>query len=240
MRIQQRNLGLKSLAAVFGLALAAVLMLFAYRMSGESPGEPETVVSGARSQNDRPSESDPTADRGRVPPSAGKVEAAGEGEKKGVKTVTIRPDSETSRKWAADSQRLGLNSTTNPNQTVPTPDEPRRVRTVPVRPDYDLLGKPRAEHAPPHSPGRSDPAGGYVVQVASQRSEMDAQASFHALQAKYPDLLGDRRAIVTRAELGERGVFYRAQVGPFALAEEAAKLCASLKEAGGQCIVQRN
>jgi cell division septation protein DedD len=235
---------LKALAIIFGLAIAAGLMLFAYRISGESPGEPETVVSGAHSQNDRRSELDQTADRGRVAPSAGKGEAAGEGEKKRVKTVTIRPDSETSRKWAVDSQRLGLNSTTNPNQIVPTPDEPRRVRTVPVRPDYDSPGKPSAERAPPHSPGgdpsASDPAGGYVVQVASQRSEMDAEASFHALQAKYPDLLGNRRAIVTRADLGERGVFYRAQVGPFALAEEAAKLCASLKEAGAQCIVQRN
>jgi hypothetical protein len=235
MRTQHRSHGLKSVVVVFALAISAALMLFAYRMSSESPVEPETVMSGARSGNDKPSELDPTAGRGRVAPPAGKVE--GESEKKKVKTITIRPDSETSRKWAEDSQRLGLNSTTSPNQIVPTPDEPRRVRTILIRPDYALPGKPSAERAPPHSPGgdpsASNPAGGYVVQVASQSSEMDAQASFRALQAKYPDLLGNRRAIVTRADLGERGVYYRAQVGPFPTVEEATDLCNSLKQAGG-------
>jgi len=82
--------------------------------------------------------------------------------------------------------------------------------------------------------------GGYVVQVASQRSESDAQASFRALQQKYPSVLGSHQVMVRRADLGEKGVYYRAQVGPFATAEEASEMCTSLKSAGGQCIVQRN
>jgi hypothetical protein len=46
--------------------------------------------------------------------------------------------------------------------------------------------------------------------------------------------------IIWRADLGQRGVYYRATVGPFATAEQAQQMCLSLKAAGGQCAVQRN
>jgi len=83
-------------------------------------------------------------------------------------------------------------------------------------------------------------AGGYAVQVTSQRSEREARTAFRALQAKYPNQLGGRAPIIHRADLGEKGTYYRALVGPFASAEQAAGLCSGLKAAGGNCIVQRN
>ena len=86
------------------------------------------------------------------------------------------------------------------------------------------------------------PSGGgsYVVQVSSQRSEADAQASYRALQGKFPSVLGSRAPLIKRADLGDKGVYYRAMVGPFGSPEEAAQVCGSLKTAGGQCVVQRN
>ena len=83
-------------------------------------------------------------------------------------------------------------------------------------------------------------SGNYVVQISSQRSESEAQASFRALQTKYPNVLGSRQPLIRRADLGSKGVYYRAQVGPFATADDANQLCGNLKAAGGQCIVQRN
>ena len=80
----------------------------------------------------------------------------------------------------------------------------------------------------------------YAVQLTSQRSEADAQAAYRAMQAKFPDQLGGREPILRRADLGSKGVYYRALVGPFASLEEAAGMCSSLKAAGGNCIVQRN
>jgi cell division protein FtsN len=88
--------------------------------------------------------------------------------------------------------------------------------------------------------GSATAAGGYVVQVSSQRSEADAQASFHSLQTKFPKELGDRDAMVRRADLGTKGVYYRAMVGPFGSAGEADQFCNGLKAEGGQCIVQKN
>src|SRR5262249_43040026 len=92
--------------------------------------------------------------------------------------------------------------------------------------------------APP--PIRAPEAGGYVVQLYSGRSEAEAQDQFKALQAKYQGVLGDRQPIIRRADLGEKGVYYRAQVGPFRTIDQANHLCGSLKSAGGQCLVQRN
>jgi hypothetical protein len=82
-------------------------------------------------------------------------------------------------------------------------------------------------------------SGGYAVQVSSQRSEADAQAAFRALRAKFPNQLGGREPIVRRADLGAKGIYYRAMVGPFASMEEAAGMCSNLKAAGGTCLVQR-
>jgi hypothetical protein len=93
------------------------------------------------------------------------------------------------------------------------------------------------------SVGNAAPAaagGGYAVQVSSQRSEADAQTEFRVLQAKFPNQLGGHQPIVRRADLGDKGVYYRAMVGPFASMDQAAQMCSSLKAAGGTCIVQKD
>ena len=55
-----------------------------------------------------------------------------------------------------------------------------------------------------------------------------------------PDVLGSKSPVIKRADLGEKGVYYRAMVGPFGSPDEASQFCGSLKTAGGQCVVQRN
>jgi len=80
----------------------------------------------------------------------------------------------------------------------------------------------------------------YAVQVASQRSAAEARASFRALRAKFPNQLGGREPIVRRTDLGAKGIYYRAMVGPFASMEKAAGMCRTLKAAGCNCLVQRN
>jgi hypothetical protein len=109
---------------------------------------------------------------------------------------------------------------------------PPRTRTALAEPTP--LNPSDAAEAP------SAAGGSYAVQVSSQRSEAEAQAAFRALRAKYPTQIGGHEPIVRRADLGTKGVFYRALVGPFASMEEAAGMCSSLKAAGGTCIVQRN
>jgi cell division septation protein DedD len=118
-----------------------------------------------------------------------------------------------------------------PDQNGTAPAAPR-VRTALARPT-EPSSTERAEAAPAAG-------GGYVVQVTSQRSEADAQAEFKTLRTKFPTQLGSRAPIIRRADLGAKGVYYRALVGPFASADQAASMCSSLKAAGGSCIVQRD
>ena len=101
-------------------------------------------------------------------------------------------------------------------------------------------GATRTASAPASQPMPTSGGGGaYAVQVTSQRTEAEAQSSYQALQAKYPNVLGNRQAMIRRADLGDKGTYYRAQV-PFGTQGEASEFCASLKAAGGQCVVQRN
>jgi hypothetical protein len=99
---------------------------------------------------------------------------------------------------------------------------------------------PAPASAPRLASASATATGGYVVQISSQRTEADAQASFHSLQSKFPKELGDREAIVRRADLGQKGIYYRAMVGPFGSAGDADQFCGGLKASGGQCIVQKN
>jgi len=114
----------------------------------------------------------------------------------------------------------------SPQATQPAAEPPTRVAST----------NPAAQIAPSGSGG----SGGYLVQVSSQRNEADAQASYKALQGKFPAVLGSRAPVIKRADLGEKGVYYRAMVGPFGSPDEASQFCGSLKSAGGQCVVQRN
>lgn len=84
------------------------------------------------------------------------------------------------------------------------------------------------------------PAGSYVVQVASQKTEQEAQTAWQQVQQRYASVLGGQQAQIRRANLGERGTFYRAQLGPFNDRARASEICENLKAAGGECIIQRN
>jgi SPOR domain len=177
---------------------------------------------------------------------------------KRVHTVIIKPDQAGSR-GAGGAPTGTASATVKPRPPATRPAREPRVASaggplsiVPGHESAPQSPAPRTRTATAHSGGpmplSSSPAaeaapargGGYAVQVSSQRSEGEAETAFRSLQAKYPRELGSHHATIRRADLGAKGVYYRALVGPFASAEQASSLCSSLKAAGGSCIVQRN
>jgi SPOR domain len=112
---------------------------------------------------------------------------------------------------------------------------PQAAQPAPVETRPRVAANSPVQIAPSTSGG-----GGYLVQVSSQRNEADAQASYRVLQGKFPSVLGSHAPLIKRADLGDKGVYYRAMVGPFGSPDEASQFCGSLKSAGGQCVVQRN
>jgi cell division septation protein DedD len=158
-------------------------------------------------------------------------------EPKRVRTMTIRPDAAGTDTAPATTQSVPASArTTAPAAAAPsakqTPSGPMAI----APPSEPSSRTKLAARTPPEQAA----GGAYVVQVSAQKTEDEAQSSYRALQQKYPGVLGSRNASIRRADLGDKGVYYRAQVGPFASSEQASTFCNSLKEAGGQCIVQKN
>ena len=117
-----------------------------------------------------------------------------------------------------------------------SPDAP--ARTAPAR-AAAVPARTSAAAPAPISATASSGGSGYAVQVSSQRSETEAQAAFRSLQGKYPDQLAGKQPVIARADLGEKGIYFRVMV-PAASGSEATELCSSLKSAGGSCVIQRN
>jgi hypothetical protein len=86
--------------------------------------------------------------------------------------------------------------------------------------------------------GLNEPAAGgsYRIQLASERSEDTARSTWARLQKSNGDVLGGLRMQPARADLGERGIWYRVQAGP--LEERQAKdTCARLKTRNVACVL---
>jgi SPOR domain len=185
---------------------------------------------------------------GSLPPTASSSQPISE--PKRVRTVTIRPDNAdlSGRPVGSLGTPSGLAQVPSTRGAPPPtarPTTPNARDSNPVSLDPQAAPRERAPAvaAPPTrlaSVPSNGSTGGYVVQLSSQKSDSEAQASIRTLQAKYPHLLNSRPPSVQRADLGAKGVYYRAVVGPFTSSSEAESFCAGLKAAGGQCITQRN
>jgi hypothetical protein len=128
----------------------------------------------------------------------------------------------------AATQRPSTPTTANANASASTP-----LSLAPQGAQPAAVAEPRARIATATStPAQIAPSGGgsggYLVQVSSQRNEADAQASYRVLQGKFPTVLGSRAPLIKRADLGDKGVYYRAMVGPFGSPDEASQFCGSL------------
>ncbi len=171
-----------------------------------------------------------------VPPGSSPAASSspGSSEPKKVRTLTIHPDGNDGSARPVD------NSSRTPSAAKPA--TPPRSSGGPLSLDPQTrepapAARTRTATLPPSPAGGS---GGNYVQLASQKSEAEAQASFRSLQAKFPNELGGRQGVIRRADLGTKGVFYRTMVGPFASAAEANEFCANYKSLGGHCVVPSN
>jgi len=93
-----------------------------------------------------------------------------------------------------------------------------------------------AEPEPTAQPGVAQP---YVVQIAAFRSEDDAQSDWRRFARSFPELASGRNADIQRADLGERGIYYRLRINGFATRDAANTYCQTLQARGQACMVAR-
>ncbi len=79
--------------------------------------------------------------------------------------------------------------------------------------------------------------GAFVVQIASFRSEDKAKDGWRALVRRLPTQMKGHAADIQRADLGERGVYYRLRVAAFADRPKATTFCNAIKAKGQDCLV---
>lgn len=80
----------------------------------------------------------------------------------------------------------------------------------------------------------------YVVQVASVRSQGDAEAIWTKLETRFSNVLNSNLyADIKRVDLAEKGIYYRTRVAGLADREAAKSLCNSFKAAKQACYVTK-
>jgi hypothetical protein len=124
-------------------------------------------------------------------------------------------------------------TTTMPDETpmVVKADEPKVVEPAPVK--EIVKEEPKKEE-----PKIAEPvvtSGSASIQFAAVKSDEEARKLWSSLQSKNPELQG-KTLRVQKADLGEKGVFYRVQVAGLS-ADTASSICGSVKSRGGSCMV---
>ncbi len=94
--------------------------------------------------------------------------------------------------------------------------------------------------AVPDTPPAVQPSanGRFVIQIAAFRDQVQAAAGFARLRTAYPDLVAGLTPDVERADLGDRGIYFRLRLGAFQTKDAATALCTRLKGRGQDCIVK--
>jgi cell division septation protein DedD len=109
---------------------------------------------------------------------------------------------------------------------------------APATPPAAAKPVPLAPPKPPTQTASAASAGGsFRVQIAATRDDAAAKSEWERLKRAHADLLGDLSPTVVKADLGDKGVFYRVQAGPVADHEKAEKLCSELKKFAIACII---
>jgi len=90
------------------------------------------------------------------------------------------------------------------------------------------LAKPAAAQSQPAK------AGGRRIQLGSVRSQETVHQEWDRIRRSNSDLLGNLSVIPVRADLGEKGVFFRIQAGPVS---DADRICHELRQRNIGCII---
>jgi cell division septation protein DedD len=124
--------------------------------------------------------------------------------------------------------------------TSATPETPSAA--IPAAQPQQQAAAPPGK-VPPAAPGVSKPAAakgaGTRLQLGSLRSEEAARQEWERIKHKNADLLGSLSASPIRADLGEKGIYYRIQAGPVADPASAERICGELKQRSIGCIIAR-
>jgi cell division protein FtsN len=148
--------------------------------------------------------------------------------------AAVKPQPKPAAPATKPPAQLGL---AHPVEQAP----PAPAATKPAKPVATVVPKPVATVVP--KPVETKPvaaaSGSYLLQVGAYKSEDEAMSAWKTYQAKHVSLLRGFSPDVQRADLGDKGVWYRLRVSSFADKNAASALCDRLKTENGVCFLAR-
>jgi SPOR domain len=207
-------------------------------------GDATPPASEAEAQDDRASE-DPNAPRKvriiPITPAAGTVTTAsvpprpaGGPTPVSVPGVMLEMGPPPAARPPAQSPAAAPRAQTSPPVKVVSAEPPSAIEVAPP-PARKPAAAPKVVVPKVKQPSAAAPTSGgsgFVAVLASKKSRMDALKAFADLQQKYGDVLAAKTPDVQEADLGDKGLWYRAVVGPPGSREAATSVCSQLKTAG--------
>lgn len=142
--------------------------------------------------------------------------------------------------------------------TAPEAPTPEAVAEAKPEPKAETRAEPKpepkseparvAQPAPPASASEQTqkssaseqapaPASGYLIQIAAVREPERAETEWSRLQRQHGETLRGLKLYVVRADLGDKGVFWRLRAGPFSDEAAAKNRCAELAKRKVGCMV---
>jgi outer membrane biosynthesis protein TonB len=126
---------------------------------------------------------------------------------------------------------------TSPAQVAATAPEPAPAAAQTAQPPQQVAAPSVKAPQAPSKPAAAK--AGPRLQLGSLRSEEAARQEWERIKHKNTDLLGSLSASPIRADLGDKGVYYRVQTGPVADPASAERICSELKQRNIGCIIAR-
>jgi cell division septation protein DedD len=133
-----------------------------------------------------------------------------------------------------------------PQEALPLEPPPAPLETAEAPPPAPAPAPAAAAPAPAPAPSptqapatqaASAVSGGAVLQVGAYPSEDLAQEAWQNFRAEHSTLVAGLSPDIQRADLGERGIWYRVRIGPYTDDAAASAACENLVANGGSCFV---
>ncbi|MBI1260096.1 MAG: hypothetical protein GC184_00065 [Rhizobiales bacterium] len=150
--------------------------------------------------------------------------------------AALAPGNNDETDAVADSTAENALADSLPATAVPEAAEPEAIvpETVPAQVAETTPATPPA----PVADAAPASGGAYVVQLLALRDEASAKTAWAGLVKKQPSLAGHALDI-EKADLGDKGVYYRVRAAGFETKSAAASFCGALKANGQDCIVRK-
>jgi cell division protein FtsN len=119
-------------------------------------------------------------------------------------------------------------------ERLPVPE--REPDPAPAAAEPESL--PESAPEPANLPVRSTD-GDWVVQIASFRTQADAEAAWLAFRSRFEDISNGLAPDVLQVEITDRGTYHRLRIAAFETRDGAVDFCTTLQSRGQDCLVAR-